>query len=754
MRKLLLFSLSFCLADILCVCWLPERTAFLLGALTALLALACFLMKGPDPRRAAICLLGLCAGLLWCAGYRAVFLRPAEKADGKTQLVTARVADYPQQTGYGVSVTADILLYGRPCRSLLYLDAKEASLEPGDLVTAKAELQLANGDIQKGDNTYYRSKGVLLLAEVSGKPQIQTGNHRALRDLPVRFGHLLKQTAEKLFAPDVSGFITALLTGDKSGLTEQQKYQLSDSGVYHTVAVSGMHVSILLGILLLFCGNRNWLTSAIGIPVVVFFILMVGGTPSAVRAGCMQIIFLLAPLFRRENDPPTSLAAALLFLLVTNPWSILNVGLQLSFASISGIFLFASKIYEPIYKSRMVKKMRAVRPLGWLVKTVLAAFSCSMASMVFAMPLTVWHFGVVSLIAPLTNILVLWCITLIFSAGLLITLLGLVFPPAAYGPAWLLGWLVRYVFTATGLLSRVPYAAVGTDNVYLAAWLVFFYLLVLGLCLAPRRFLTPAAGACAAVSLAVCLMLSYFDFHSRNFSFTALDVGQGQCLILNCGTDTTVIDCGSSRPAEAGETAARFLTARGEFQIERLILTHYDADHAGGVLQLLERCRVEEIRLPAMEDDTGMKALVLQKAGEHGCRIVTVEKDEELSIPGGKLLLFAPTSGKSDNDSGICVLASAAKYGILITGDLSEKGEYRLLSLHSLPDLQLLVAGHHGSADSTSQALLDAVRPETAIISVGENTYGHPAAQTIERIRAAGAEIFRTDECGNITIRG
>jgi hypothetical protein len=76
---------------------------------------------------------------------------------------------------------------------------------------------------------------------------------------------------------------------------------------------------------------------------------------------------------------------------------------------------------------------------------------------------------------------------------------------------------VRYVFTATGLLSRVPYAAVGTDNVYLAAWLVFFYLLVLGLCLAPRRFLTPAAGACAAVSLAVCLMLSYFDFHSRNF---------------------------------------------------------------------------------------------------------------------------------------------------------------------------------------------------------------------------------------------
>ena len=105
-----------------------------------------------------------------------------------------------------------------------------------------------------------------------------------------------------------------------------------------------------------------------------------GGSNNAFTNYTMQIIFLLAPLFRRENDPPTSLAAALLFLLVTNPWSILNVGLQLSFASISGIFLFASKIYEPIYKSRVVKKMRAVRPLGWLVKTVLAAFSCSMHS--------------------------------------------------------------------------------------------------------------------------------------------------------------------------------------------------------------------------------------------------------------------------------------------------------------------------------------------------------------------------------------
>lgn len=754
MRKLLIFSAAFCAADILYVCFLPGSWIFLLAAFAAVLSFACFLLKGPDLRRAAIFLLGFSAGLLWCCGYRAAFVRPAEDLDGKTQTVTARISDYPQKTNYGFSVTADLIVNGRTCRCLMYLSGKGGTLQPGDTVNVKASLSAANQDIREGDSVYYRSRGIVLIAKTSGDPDIRSKSYGALRDLPVRFGHLLKNTAEKLFAPDTAGMITALLTGDKTGLTEQQRFQLTDSGVYHTVAVSGMHVTILLGIVLLLCGSGSWLGSAVGIPVVLFFILMVGGTPSAVRAGCMQIIFLLAPVLRRENDPPTSLAAALLFLLIGNPWSVLNVGLQLSFASVTGIFLFAGKLYEPISKKKWVRRLLSLRCLGWLAKTMLAAFCCSIASMIFSMPFTVWHFGVVSLIAPLTNVLVLWTITLIFSAGLVICLLGLAAAPLAWGPAWLLNWLVRYVFVVTGALSKIPYASVGTDNPYLLGWLILFYLFILGICIRPRAFFS-AAGAGAVTAALVCsIVLSVLDYRSSDFVFTVLDVGQGQCLILSSHGDTTMIDCGGSDPAEAGEQAARYLEAQGEFQIDHLILTHYDADHAAGVRQLLERIRVREIILPQMEDDSGEKAIVLEAAAKHGCGMEILKKDETIALESGEIQLFAPTSGKNDNDSGICVLASASKYGILVTGDLSSAGEYRLMSLHELPDVQLLVAGHHGAADSTSQTLLDSVLPETVVISVGENSYGHPNADTINRIRNSGAVIYRTDETGNITIRG
>jgi len=752
MRRLLLFAISFALADILYVCLLPGRAAVILALACAVLALTARLLRGRALRRAAICLAGLCAGLLWCAGYRAVYLGPAERADGAQREIAARVTDYPLASAYGASVTAEITLEDRTYRSVLYLDEAGMALEPGDTVRVTAALALANGELN-GESVYYRSRGVWLTARARGEAALEKGTP-SLRDAPARFGRLLKDTAAAVFPADTSGFVTALLTGDRSGLSGAQQSRLSDAGVYHTVAVSGMHVSILLGVILLLCGGRPRLASAVGLPAIGFFILMVGATPSAVRAGCMMAILLLAPLFRRENDPPTSLAAALLFLLLVNPWSVWDVGLQLSFASVAGILLFAGRLYRPVAEKAWFIRVSALPAAGWLARAMLAAFSCSVASMAFSLPLTVWHFGVVSLVAPLANVLVLWVISLVFTASLFVCLLGLVFAPLALGPAWLIAWLVRYVFAVTDLLSGLPYAAVGTENPYFLFWFVFFYACVLACAAAPKKFLKPAALVCLAGTLGLTALLSYLDFHAPDFTFTALDVGQGQCLVWDVKGRTVMVDCGGSDPPRAGEQAARFLQAAGEFRVETLVLTHYDADHAGGVCRLLEKERVGTVILPAYDDEYGVKAQILAAAAAHGCGVVELTEDEMLPVSGGSLTLFAPTAGKSENDSGICVLASAAEYDILITGDLSAAGEYRLLSLHTLPDTELLVAGHHGAQDSASQALLDAAAPETVLVSVGENRYGHPAPETLARIRSTGAEIYRTDECGTVTIRG
>ena len=128
-----------------------------------------------------------------------------------------------------------------------------------------------------------------------------------------------------------------------------------------------------------------------------------------------------------------------------------------------------------------------------------------------------------------------------------------------------------------------------------------------------------------------------------------------------------------------------------------------------------------------------------------------------MQIPLGEaeLRIFAPVSGESDNDRGLSCLASRGKYDILITGDMTKTAEMRLMSVHELPDIELLVAGHHGAKTSTGEALLALTRPETVLISVGEgNPFGHPAEETLQQLKQAGAAVYRTDENGTITIRG
>lgn len=212
-----------------------------------------------------------------------------------------------------------------------------------------------------------------------------------------------------------------------------------------------------------------------------------------------------------------------------------------------------------------------------------------------------------------------------------------------------------------------------------------------------------------------------------------------------------MIDCGGQEDA-SGETAARFLLARGVTQVDRLILTHFDADHCNGVRQLLRRVRVKTLYVPDVSPESNLRTKILFAAAQAGAEIRFVTND--LTLPDG-MRIFAPTGSAEESNTGLCVLAAGEKYDILVTGDLSEQAEYRLLSTHDLPHAAVLVAGHHGAATSTSEALLRAIRPEAVLISVGaDNRFGHPADETLRRIEKAGAAVFRTDLSGTITIRG
>ena len=165
---------------------------------------------------------------------------------------------------------------------------------------------------------------------------------------------------------------------------------------------------------------------------------------------------------------------------------------------------------------------------------------------------------------------------------------------------------------------------------------------------------------------------------------------------------------------------------------------------------LLARMEVDTLLVPEEEDDAGLQSMVLSAAEDYGVRVSFITEEERLEFGKGVLTIFPPLGEAGDNERGLAVLASAGENDFLITGDMDAATEAKLLEAYDLPDIEALVAGHHGSKYASSQALLEALRPETACISVGSNPYGHPTEETLLRLARQGCDIYRTDLHGTI----
>lgn len=722
MRKLVLFSAAFAAACAVYVYWLSDH--HLLWLAGGLLALSLLPRKGI--RLAA---LGAAVGILWCFCYQQIVLSPALKLCQTEQRLTVTMKEPWRTTQYGTSAEVRLSVEGRSYSAIVYIDEPLSDCAPGDQVTGLFRVEPTNSSNDEGESLYLRSGGTMLCLYGQSPLEVTPGTPSPA----IRLRLWLQARIAQLYEGETAGFLNALLTGDRQGLSYRTQNELSIAGISHAVAVSGMHVSILLTFLAFLFGGNPRLTAMFGIPIVLFYAVMTGASPSVCRAAAMQLLLLLAPLVRREADTPTSLAAAGLVLLLENPWSIANVSFQLSFAAVAGLVLFAGPI-----QARILSLGK-----GRLLRFVAASLSASLSATLLTLPLTVWYFSMVSVAAPLTNLLVLWAVTAVFTMGLLSCFLA----PFLAVPVHLLS---QGILLCCRFLAAFPYSAAYPQNPFYLLWGLGAYVLA-ALLLLCRRL----RGKTWYLSAMTVLLLAALFSGRRNLSqhtavFTAVDVGQGQCLLWQTEDFTAVIDCGGSRADGSGETASRTLCSMGITRVQAVILTHYDLDHCGGVPQLLNRVQVEHLILP--DTAAPLRQQLMNEAASHGTAVTFLSEEAVISAEGTTLRLLPAQDEKSGNEGSLCVLATASEYDILITGDRSSAGELELLSQYRLPTVELLVAGHHGAAGSTSSYLLETLRPETAVISVGENAHGHPSPQTLSRLQEAGVRVLRTDQDGTIVI--
>ena len=763
MRKLAILSFAFSAAVFAAQILLPGGVLVPFGAALGLFCPLFWILAGQRRKRlrlaGTLVLLGLSAGLVWTAVYDILFFQPARELNGRTVLLHAVVADYPQETDYGFSVLVrGGEEGGRSVPAVLYTDGQGAGLRPGDRLEAVTHCTLADHTLSGEEITYYTAKGIFLLGETYGKLQIIRPAFPAPSHWPALLSQFLEDGIGKAFPCDTAPFVQALVTGNRDNLTDGFTTSLQRTGLSHMVVVSGMHLSVLSGLLIGLLGRGKRSTAAATGVWVVVFCGVAGNTPSVARAAVMVFLLQLAPLFRRDGDSPTSLGLALMLLLLWNPFSAAHVGLQLSFASVAGIELFSEKL-----RRRMLAPLRLGRKgpiwarfLRWVYVAGSSAVATTLGAMVFTVPLVAVHFGYLSVIAPISNLLVIQAVSFVFAGGLVCGLLGAVLPAIGAGLAVPFVWLARYVQWVVQGLSGLTLASVPLNSIYYGAWLVLCYLILFtGLAMKGRKRLILPTCACVT-SFCLSLLLTAAGFRTGDLALAVLDVGQGQSVLLRSGAFLALLDCGGDGAVNAGDVAADYLQSLGENRLDLLVISHCHADHANGIPRLLERIEVSAIAMPGVEEEGGLREEILSLAEQRDIPVRLVETDTEYWLGnGGSLTLFAPLGeGTDTNELGLTALATAGGFDALITGDMGGQVEELLLSHADLRNIELLVAGHHGSATSTTRALLETAQPELAIISVGRNNrYGHPAQETLERLAAIGAEIYRTDLQGTVVIQ-
>lgn len=548
---------------------------------------------------------------------------------------------------------------------------------------------------------------------------------------------------DEWFERNVSGPLAALLLGRTSQLDRGMVARYRRGGLYHLLVVSGFHVGLAAGLvvgalaLLRIGGKRR---DAILLVAVFVFVLVGGANAPAVRAGLVVAVFLCARLFERPIAGAQAAALSAILLFAADPRQIYSLGTVLTFAAVAGIAVGT----EPI------RRRLPARP-----DALFSGLATTFAAQCATAPILFWRFNVVSLGAWITAPLAIpLSAALIALGGLVLLLFALGLPAAPV--AVLFGAGSRGLEV---LAERASGLAVLRPTPPLAAMLAVGGASILAAA-GPPRARRPAAIASAALFLAFAVRPGPSG-PARGFSVEALDVGQGDAVLVRWSRHSLLVDGGGPFDLEAADFGRTRLLPklldRGVTRLDAIVATHPHPDHALGLIAVLEEIPVRSLRLSAGEDEAGLFDRLRQTASAAGVPRALLLPGTVVSWPDARLRVLhsGGLRRKVDavNNQSVVALFDRDGRCALLTGDAGAATERALADRGALRRCDLLKVGHHGSRTSTTPLLLASVRPRAALISCGrENRFGHPAASTLRTLSDFGVHVFRTDRLSDVRI--
>ncbi len=566
------------------------------------------------------------------------------------------------------------------------------------------------------------------------------------------------QTRLKSLYPRSAPLATALVWARKDGLAPEIREAFARAGTAHLLAISGFHVGVVAGVLLLFMGSlglphaARFLWASIGVWL---YVIAIGVPDAAFRAATLLSTLALGRTSNRSVAPQGALATAFLAFVAWDPGALLRPGFQLSFAGALGLVAG----YGPV--SGWLSLISGGRLPLFFCKGIAAGISATVATL----PLVAWHFGRVSLIGIPLTFLVAPLVSVAIPGVFASLLLSMVQPAVARFLASGVEVVLGLISAVVGWAGGLPFASVWIPQptvVWATLALVVSGLLLTVGTWVPRWGRTGFLGS--AVVAGVLFGPPAVRFLNLGVvELVVLDVGQGDAALLRSPAGRWVlVDAGPrSRTFDAGaRTILPYLRRRGVESLDLMILTHPDMDHVGGAASILENFRVNVVLDPGIPAGTEVFLDALSAARDLGLPWKIAEAGDSLDLDGMALRFLAPEvpaedgAGEGNNAASLVLEVRFGAFALLLAGDAPAASEERFLPRLLAPRFQVLKVGHHGSTTSTTYELVSRTNPEAALISVGRrNRFGHPHPEVLARLRETGARVFRTDLHGTLTVK-
>ena len=671
-----------------------------------------------------------------------------------TVLLRAEVTQVTTDRGRTTAVRSPVLLVVRPSRPEQWL-----RLVPSTVLRLRVRAAPA-----PDTGPWVRDIAALLRVQQDGPPPVVSPPHPVQRYAStLRAG--LRQAARPLPA-DARALLPALVVGDTSAVPADLERAFRDTDMLHLLAVSGANLTLVLMLLLGPPGTagraeRGGLARRLGIPLrvtaalaallTVAFVVVCRPEPSVLRAAVCGLVTVVAIGTGRRRSLVPALAAAVLLLVLYDPWLACDYGFLFSVLATGSLLLVAPR-WSAAWRRRGVP--------GRLAEPLAAATAAQLC----CAPVTVVLAGHVSLVAVPCNLAAEVAVAPATVLGFAALAAAPVSTAAAEALAWLAGWPAAWVAAVARTGAGLPGAVVDWPGGWGGAALLTVVLLaVLAVVRAGRRVLArpwPLA-VCAVLALLIVLQPPSLTrvvtgWPPPHWRLVVCDVGQGDALVLAAGPGRAmVVDTGPDPVA-----VDRCLRRLGVTVVPLLVLTHFHADHVGGLDGVLRGRSVGAVQVSAVREPPGQAAWVERTARAARVPVVSAVPGERRRLGGLSWEVLWPpapphTGGLGANDASVTLLVRSAGLRLLLTGDLEPSSQRRLL--HSRPDLpsvDVLKVAHHGSARQDAR-LLRRLRPGIAVISCGaDNPYGHPAPATLALLRHLGSRVLRTDLHGAIAVTG